>query len=697
MNRKKIQLLICMLSSAILFTTCNTEDIDFDKIFSDINWTPEVKLPIASGEFTVWDLIESMNSEDDTLVQENEEGIVTIVYKEESIVNYNVRELIELTESQNFTAANFEFGELSLEDMSFSSQVTLQELINTTGGPSGVEALDENYAVFPPYSFTGTADFGLETTITEFESIEISEGLLTISFFNGFPVPVTVRGLFYDELNGTAFASFEFNDIPTGQEATPEEINLAGKQTSKYLVFRMTEFSTNGSSPSTVYIEMDGYFKLGFAFSNVKISGGTATPKAEEIDGASGDFTFDFEDDELEINTATLNEGTLTITATNNSQVTGTLHIEMPSITYSGTALGSDIDIQANQTTTQSIDLTDYLIDMTMAAGADVNAIPYAYTVDITSSGPIDFSAIDNIDLSFDLIYLEFSLVTGYFSQQIATIDQGEFSLSMDMWDQIRGDFRLANPAIRLIVTNPVGTPNTVNMNFTAYNAEEGTASLDPDPFSLPLPTSPTQGAVTDTIALDKDNSNIVDFIALPPSDSMTYQGNIVFNPDGRPANDNFLNMDDTITFDMEMNIPLELKLTNVEVINDTSALDMKDMDFLRTAELSIIATNEIPIDIELELAFIDTISGEQYGESVSGPLLTAAAVDENGNITATQTTNEITLDETDIDNMKQANGLVMIGTISSPDNGETVGTLYADSELEIQLSIGATLDPNTD
>ena len=255
-------------------------------------------------------------------------------------------------------------------------------------------------------------------------------------------------------------------------------------------------------------------------------------------------------------------------------------------------------------------------------------------------------------------------------------------------FDKIEGDFTLANPMFYLIMKNEVGIPAEINLNLAAQNNSGQSEALSCS-FELLTPSNLDSEPVTQTVEFNKENSNIVNFIALPPSGNITYSGDIRYNADGvvSPSNPNFFYLDDSLKIDVGLDLPFELQIENL-VFQDTVEVDGGDYDMIKSAQLIINAINQIPLDVDLQLFFVDTISGQNYGSPIESSFLTGGSIN---NPSTSQ--NTITLEEEDMNNLQKANGIVFKGFISSPQNGTQTATIYSESRLNVNVAIRSKID----
>lgn len=85
-----------------------------------------------------------------------------------------------------------------------------------------------------------------------------------------------------------------------------------------------------------------------------------------------------------------------------------------------------------------------------------------------------------------------------------------------------------------------------------------------------------------DTFVFTPDNSNLVEFLSLPPHGNIDYNGTIRFNPNGRPAEDNVIYADGLLQVDSYIEVPMVMK-GNALLYRDTlEGFDFSGKSFLR-------------------------------------------------------------------------------------------------------------------
>ncbi len=672
----------------LLFLTnsCNIDSLDFSKLSDDVNINPSMVAPVAKANVSVWDLLQSANQDNkDVITKDPTTGLVKIIYTENDLYKYNLSDFLDLPNQQNFSSGDKQLGEISPADVSVTRNITLSDLANSVGGSlSGIGAYNNTDAPFPSVTYTGSAQYNLNQ-ITDFTWISLNKGSLTISMENKLKVPVTIKGTLYDTGYNRKVTDFTFSSIAPNATSNTT-VDLTGLQISNKVEFRMMSFDTPGSA-TPVRINVNDYFKLSFDLKGLKISKGNLMVKSQVLEGYAGAFSFVFPEPEMKAFEATMKKGAIIIKATNSSKVSGTINLTLNQVKKNGVPITASIPLTGTST---SIDLSGAVFNFASDPLVPYNRIPYTYSLQVNNSGGyIDYLSTDAIKLDITLSNLGFKSVQGDFGKRTINIDKGYFDMNVDMLDKIEGNFKLVNPKVNLIIHNSIGIPATGNLNLTASNRDGKTESLNPQPFDVPVPANLNAGVATKTIVFDKQNSNIVNLVALPPTGQVSYSGVVSFNANNQVTqqNPNFMDIDGTFSIDLAMELPMEMQISNL-AFKDTSSISGDDFDKLESAELTIIANNGIPLDIDMQLFFIDSISKKQYGSSKKTKIMTAAQVNSSGVITPVQSTQTFSLDKSEMENLRKANAIVFSGTVSSPSGGTGVATIYSNSKIDLSVVI---------
>lgn len=689
---KRSPFVIWFVLLVFVMSSCNLDNLDFEKLSKNVNLNPEFVAPVAKANISVWDIIQSANNENEDVFMKDPNGLIKIVYKQNDLFNYNVRDFLDFPVVQNFSSGDKLVGDISPEDIDVTKDISLNELINNSNG--ALNDLLQFNGMTTSFPATSISDivfrFSLDP-ISDFTSVNISKGTLAVNMENKLKVPLTVKGNLFDLGNNRVISEFTFTNIAPGENES-SSVSLAGKQLSNIIEFRLTSFATTGST-TPVTVNLADYFKMDFNLSGLGISQGNLIIKnSQTLEGASDVFKFDFPEPDFKAFSAVLKKGTIWVKTTNTSKMTGSVNFTLNEIKKNGVPLQINVPLSGSSTI---VDLAGVNINFASDPAVPYNQIPYVYSLTVNSTaGYINYSSTDIIKMDITLNGLEFKSITGDFGKRVITVDPDVFDLNVDMLDKIGGEFKLSNPKLELIIRNSIGMPASVNLEFTATNKDGKSALLNPPIFEIPVPANINAGIATKSIIFDKTNSNIVNFIALPPTNQIGYSGKVDFNSKlaVSPLNPNFLDVDATFGIDMVMELPLELQISNL-AFKDTSGIGGSDYDKIESAELILNVKNGIPLDIDMQLLFVDTLKNIQLGASKKAKILSAAQVNTSGVITSVQSSQSFNLDASEMENLRKANGIVFSGTVSSPSGGMVVAPIMSDSKLETNVVIKAKVN----
>lgn len=682
---KQFLLVIWSILLIVVLHGCTMDNLDFNKLSDDVTLTPTLLAPFAHANITGWDLFKSPNKAEDP------NGVVSLIYRQNDMITYQVGDLLNLPTQQQFPSVGKQISEISPGDFSRRKDITLSELISTLdGGLIGLKAFSGKTVPFPPFLFAGPEvgyDLGL---ITDFTSISLSGGTLEISLENKLKVPVTIKGSLFDAGNNKVISDFTFANVaPEG--ISKKSVSLAGLEISYLVEFRLQTFETIGSA-LPVYIDMKDYLSINFDLKDLKITKGNVIVKSQTVEGSSGALSVVFPEPEMKVFSAMLKKGKLTVRTINSTKLSGNINLLLNEIRRNGQPIKSSIPINGSSV---SIDLSGTEINFSSDLSNPYNRIPYTYSIQLENSvGYIDFKSGDALTLDISMTELDFQSFSGDFGTKTIQIQPGIFEL--EVFNRLGGDFKVANPKLSVIFHNSIGIPAEVNLDISATNKKGLTSNLvrNPANFNIPVPSGILSGIETGTIEYTNQNSNVVELMALPPNSKISYSGAIDFNKGNTVTalNPNFINAESRISIDMELDLPMELQINSLS-FSDTTGISGDSFEKVESAELILTAKNGIPLDLDMQMLFVDTVSKVQYGTSKRTKILSAAKIDASGNYIPLESSHSFTLDKIEMDNLRKANGLVFSGTVISPLGETGTVTIFSESRIDFKTVMKAKLN----
>ncbi len=695
---KQFLLVIWSILLIVVLNGCNLDNLDFSNLSDEVNLSPSLVAPLGNASITGWDLFRTGNKE------KGPGGLISLVYRQENLINYKLSDLVNLPNEQRFSSLEKAVGDISPGTISRKKDITLSELISTLDGElESIRLYSGMSFPFPAYSYPGPDVLFDLGQISDFTFVSVNEGTLDFSLENKFKVPVTITGSLFDSGNKQEITDFTFANVAPGV-ISKKSVSLAGHKISNKIEFRMKTFETAGSI-IPVNINMDDYLRITFDLKGLKISSGNVKIQSQVVDGSTGALSFVFPEPNMKAFSAILKKGTLKLTAKNTTKLTGNVNLSLTEIKKSGSSILANIPLSGNVT---SIDLSGAEINFASDAAIPFNQIPYSYSVQLeNSAGYVDFTSTDALKMDISISDLEFQSVVGDFGKTIIQIDPGNFEL--EVLNKLGEDFKVANPTLSLLLHNSIGIPAEVNLNMTAngipaeVNQNMTTKSKqghfealerNPSAFIIPVPNDIFSGIANGTIEYNKQNSNIVNFIAMPPNTKISYSGEIAFNKGNvvTSLNPNFINAESAFSVDIAMDLPMELQINSLS-FSDTSGISGKNFDKVESAKLLINSKNGIPLDLDMQMFFIDTISKQQYGTSKKTRMLSAAKKDASGNYIPLESQHSFILDKSEIENLRKANAVVFSGTVISPLGENEVVRIFSTSKIELNLVMKSTLN----
>ena len=698
LGKKKLWFLLFLPGVALLHS-CNTDEFNFDKMAGPVDWKPAFYLPLAQGNYTVQDFVDQIKDAD-SLLQSDSNKLMHIIYSEDSIYEFDASSLVNFPANQTINSEVVRVNSVQLADASFTGAVSLDNLTGAVPVLAPLRVYDGQTVPFPSVNAANAGGYD-PTGVNSFLEVTFQSGALSLTLVNNYPVEVSGTFHLVDLNNPGTSLQFVFNNVPSGEQST-KSVSLADVSLSNRLRFELVDFSTPGSSVP-VLIQLTDALSLNFQVTDATISQGSVMVPDQDVYSHSGEFIFSIDglnNHPVKVFNAEVESGRLAVTVNSSIHAAGKIQIELPSIAKNGQPAVFDILTDGAQTSYhKEFDLTGYTIDLTQGTNQRYNVLPYTSSVHLFSSEEeyVTINATDQVSFSAGLKNVRVGYIEGDLGQESINIDPGEFRFNIGELNKLNGDFRLLNPELSLKITSSVGVPAVLNANFKGYNTDGKTADLNPSPMAVPYPASLDQGTINGTITHDKNNSKIVDFIALPPDDKIEYSGSVLFNPHGavNPSTPNFITDQSKLVLGLMADLPLEIQSQGFE-INDTLDLNMDNVNQVDSVTLIATITNGIPLDFRFEIAFIDTFSGTQYGNPISTPPISGAKTDDHGNyLQPTITKTEIELTPDKINDLNQSNGIALKIRLASPNQGSTPARIYSDSEFRVSLGVKVIANPN--
>ena len=496
----------------ITASACTFEEPTLPKWFTD--W----RIPIPNPGFVMSEAI-------------NDSTIIDTTYEDQSIIAISI---IDSSERKRISKADMAFlptgdkAEQGIGDVSLNSPGTEQidpiPITDFIGIP-----IIPGQTIDIPASTINAPSFFLTFGSFEFV-VNVKEGTIQIEFVNdsfldfGADTKISI----YDSLSQppefVGDARFS-NPILAHTSQLSEPVDLAGRQFSNHLRFDM-ELQVLAKSGYTVQPgDEDGTIHFLATISELKVGYALAEIPEQNFSHYDSASTADQDD---RIITAHIDGGTLLLEIENTLNVSANVNVELLNFYTDpdyNNVLSLDYPLEALQKDTFSIILDAlYLTDYNNmpTPGSYIDFMKYRFFVKtIPSEEMVEISEFDSVILCIipvDSVYIkEFK---GDLARREFVFDPVEQNDVIDS-EGFEGSIRFEEISMTLSVFNQIGMELLVNLNIEGFKnnkTESIQLTFDDNPIQVGA-RKPGEDVNVHTVVLDKDNSNLVEFIEFLPED----------------------------------------------------------------------------------------------------------------------------------------------------------------------------------
>ncbi len=334
----------------------------------------------------------------------------------------------------------------------------------------------------------------------------------------------------------------------------------------------------------------------------------------------------------LEVTQFNLKEGTISFDLQSLHEEDLDVTITIPNMTKNGTPFTTNVTLsyQGTLPVTASISpvsLQDYSLSMIE------NNMQIQYEAKTNLGEKVVLNAITGEAANWN-----YEMVKGVWAQETFSVKSD--TLDLDIYDNwLEGEISFEDPKLIINVENSFGFAAGISLKYmTAFTADGNQIELTAtdNAFNIAYPAINEIGEMkTTSFVFDKNNSNIKDiFNALPTM--LVYEIEGILNPED--TNDQgFITDQSTVGTSLEVEMPVYGTASGF-TIESTSELELDDFEDIADAEFKLIADNGIPLDVDLQVYFLDEYDTRLDSLfEIPQTILGAAAVDGNGEVTNTE------------------------------------------------------------
>ena len=661
--------------SILLFFACKHE-------LERPTWDVDMIVPLVHTKMNINDMLSDSN----LIINENEEGLISLVFQQE-FIDMNLDTLIKIdaiADEKTHTLDSASFADVVIADTATIgeaiNEIPLLSLLLPDGSTNSIPAI--------PNIANGDT---INVDASEyFETMTLYRGMLIIELNNGYPTDISNVNLsLINATNQNTIATFSFPLIPSGSIVS-DSVSIAGQTIDENLLAILDNMDINASN-GPVLIDYSDAIITTVTISDIGITEATAIFPEQQLTETLKEHSFDM--GSAQIKEIGIKSGTVTIYVL-STLPNGKMIYNIPSLKKNGLSFTSGEMLVPEATNTDltafEFDFQGYVLDLTgqdgRLGGDTINTIyTEAYTF-IDSTGELE--TINHTDSFYS--YVEFDVTAeyakGYLGQD--TIEFGPEMKALTLFNKMNADiFDLEKADLKIKFENFIGADAAIQINdFSASNSNTTiSAGIDQngntiighnytiDRASLSGNGLPINQTVTEII-IDAD-----EMLEILP-DRINTQATFYINPNGPASTDDFLYPEYPIKASMNMEIPLSFIAKNLTLI-DTTEISISNPEDLEIDQLFITIKNGLPLDANLKLVLLDN-QNLVIDTLLAGTTILAASTDAN-NLVSQIITSSIQMNYTNFNNVKK---LISIASFNSSPVNEFIG-IYSDYELDITLS----------
>lgn len=585
------------------------------------------------------------------------------------------------------------FKVVSVSSPGSSGQSIAVDLADTLGiSVNGSNLVASSFvAPFPAINETNVGTYSAGSFST-FTSASFSSGDLSLTMQNDWPVPLSMSIDVVDMSNSNTLLAYNFSNIAADGGSNTQTASLVGVTLPNSIGLKINSVVSPGSPNTPINIDLSDAITFSVGSSNLKVY--NAIVELDTIVLAQQNEMVDLglagvELEEIAFETCDLN---YTFVSTLKADVE--VALTMLSTDKNGSPIDTTILIAADQTTTGTISLANTILDLTTDTIQDHSRLPIALSTTVLgTSSQVTVDSSQYISAVFDMANIDFNHIEGFFGDTSITVPSSNVDLDVDILNQFQGEVTFEDPSISLGVSNSVGLPMSLDLDFTSYRNGVG-YDLNAGPRIFPYPTVIGDSALG-TIVYDNTNSAIASVFTFP-SDSISFGGTVSINPDTNTYGKyNFITSDSKISGDLLLELPFEFTTAGLTLglgldsnLNLGSNLqnDLYELDY---AKLHITTESTLPLDASVELQFYDDSGNLLLVKPL--PLMDSGIPNTDGIVIAPQTTYaELELTATDFDAIVNAKVAYAEATIQTFNQGAVPVKLRTDAYLAVSLGVEA-------
>jgi hypothetical protein len=711
-SKKKVFVVAAALAGMTSWMACT----QFDLAKPEIQANPEFGVAIGRFSFLFSDFIKG-----DSLLKVGVDSSIALKYAKDSIAGYSVADIVNrATGGVGSTVTNSTtLGAVAVQPLSMSQSTTMTQFgaAFPVGSPMNTFCTAATTLPVASGRFTSATPISNNLApLTDYQTITLSSGTLTIQLTNNFVFPIdSVTVEIFNTATPTDVVATVSVTNPVNAAAGIAALggigtgskSLAGKTMSNQLSYRIGTFGSAGMAAGTTS-NPAATMGVVVTTSNMKISSGMVKIPAQTLTANTILASMATNNADQRLTEISLRSATVNYSITKTTPVKMSLVLRFPSATRNNVAVADTI-IQmtggAGSTATGTIDLGNTVFNLATDLTQPYNKLPISITPSVIASTgyeAIDQSQQINVTSTFGNIQVGGAKGQfGTFNMAIPTTNQ-DFGADFGFLSNESKRLFFTNPSLRIKTLNSFGLTINADVLMEATGFLPGTEKLGRGAgnvsFTIARPTLAQIGQpaqlVSGAFSVDSSNSNIKNFMSILPK-KIAASGNVAINSmglvPGNPNNVDYFTYDSRIKLGLEMDIPLKFSAENL-IVRDTvtsfaGKLPPTQVQYVEYVAMDIQYKTRLPLGVTVDLA---TLVNGSITSVVKDILLPAAdAIDADGKVTAQKTgTFEVKMSAAQLSQLSDAPKVVLVAKIQTAKGGSTPVAMFTHYDFDMGIGL---------
>ena len=682
---KLILIFICFVFSSCIDDEFNLNNLDTSELKS------EFRLPFINGDIKLIDIVENIDS---SLVVDDSTKILKVLFENDDSFSFSSDNIISLDQLEYTGSQKLYTKKIKLDELSkLKKVITLDELSDNMTSLSFVKLIpDSTLTIFPELQSNESGGNYPFNSFDKFKYVSVDSGFVNFEIKNNLSVPVSID-FAIKNVDGT-FLQISAENILQGETYSVNK-DLKNKIIKNKLDIEIIKFTTPGSGLTPVVINpstdnIDVNFNIGEIIVD---EGEININEVGDLIDTNFDVDLIFYDD-VELENIIFKRGNLELKISSSLNYDVNIDYTLPALNENQVLISDVANLISNQEYIGSYNIKNFDFDLYNEFKEKYNSLRINTKLNILSSTDyFIYKSGEEIDVFFTFSNIEFKEINGYFGEKQYSIDESEIELDKDLfdfYDKISGDFILTNPNFGFNIFNSIGIPLFLDIKISAYDNYNNSESIE---FSSKIDKAPSkENSFSSTnIFLNKDNSNIVNFINLPPSNKINVEGNFQVNPDGK-SYDNFVLDNSKINANLFVEIPFQLSAYRMRISDTLKITEKINFDYdLNYAKVIFDYESDIPVSFNINLFYYDSEFNE-IDRNFGNILINESETNEDGySVNSINDSFEIELDDKVLNRLNDLENIIFEIELNTENNNSVNITsdnkFKFNSTLEVKLN----------